>query len=280
MSASCRVESPAQLCIDIADWPVTLTLDGCDPRTRARLAEHYAAFLAPQQPTALSVRVFVEPGAAFIPTDVGRAWQIRSAMRGGRLEFTSHFESGWVDWASGQGSLSMRPQGDPENFLRVVYAWRCLEENSLLLHACGVIREENGHVFFGPSGSGKTTVASLSADRTVLSDDLVIIKKQDGRFRVHGVPFRGDLPEAPRTNAAADLRGLFVLAKDTGHSVARLAPSEGVALMAACVPFVMADPVNAFRVLGICADLCASVPVQALHFARDNGFWRVIDGLD
>ncbi len=56
----------------------------------------------------------------------------------------------------------MRPGGNPENYLRVIYAWRCLEQGALLVHASGVIRRGRGFVFFGPSGSGKTTSARLS----------------------------------------------------------------------------------------------------------------------
>jgi hypothetical protein len=132
-------------------------------------------------------------------------------------------------------------------------------------------------VFFGPSGSGKTTTARLSSAHTILSDDLVIIKKVAHQYRVFGVPFRGDLPEAPRTNASAELRGLFAIVKDTRHFLAPLALPEAVARLAQCVPFVMAQPETARRVTDICADLAARVPVRALHFRRDDGFWEIID---
>ena len=268
------------LTIRIADWDTTLHLAECDAATRAQIAEHYAAFLVPTSARAFTIHVRSEPGAPCLSPEAFREWQIRSTLRAGRLEFLSFFEKGWVDWATGQGALVLRAQGSPENFLRVVYAWRCLEGDALLLHASGIIRDTRGYVFFGPSGSGKTTITRLSQAHTVLSDDLVILKKQDARWRVYGVPFRGDLPEAPRTNAAADLHGIFALAKDSQHRVLPLPPPEAVARLSACVPFVMAHPGNARRVTGICAGLNASVPVRALHFDRDSKFWEVIDGLE
>lgn len=285
---------PNALTLCIADWHVTLRLDGCDAATRARIAERYAAFVVATQPTALSIHVRVEPGPAYIPFDLAPTWQIRTAARDGRIEFESHLEKGWivdpatsamVDRAAGtcpersrrEGALVLRPRGDPENFLRVLYAWLCLDHDALLLHACGVIREGRGYVFFGPSGSGKTTTARLSQEHIVLSDDLVILKKVAGKYRVFGVPFRGDLPAAPRTNASADLHGIFALVKDTQHSIAPLAVSEAVARLSACVPFVMAQPASVRRVIEICVDLAARVPVRALHFRRDAGFWKLID---
>ncbi|MEW5720507.1 MAG: hypothetical protein AB1817_17925, partial [Chloroflexota bacterium] len=157
------------LTIRIADWDTTLDLTECHDATRARLMEHYAAFRVPPSPGAFTVRVRVEPGAAYISPDSSRTWQIRSALRDGRLEFVSLFESGEMDWTTRQGALVMRSEGDPENFLRVLYAWRCLEDGALLVHASGIIRNGRGYAFFGPSGSGKTTTTRLSPRDTILS---------------------------------------------------------------------------------------------------------------
>jgi hypothetical protein len=266
-----------RLTICIADFPVTLVLADCDGPTRARITDHYSDFRIPAEPTTLSVHIRVEPGPDYIPLVPGATWQIRTAARDSRIEFESHFEKGWVDRAAGQGVLVVRPHGDIENFLRVLYAWFCVDHDSLLLHSCGIIRNGRGYVFFGPSGSGKTTTATLSSAHTILSDDLVIIKQVADRYRVFGVPFRGDLPEAPRTNASAELRGLFAIIKDTRHFLAPLALPEAVARLAQCVPFVMAQPETARRVTDICADLAVRVPVRALHFRRDDGFWEIID---
>ena len=266
--------------VNIAEMPVTLVLAECDDATRARILDRYSAFAATHAAAMLSIRLRVEPGAAFIPIGNSPYWQIRTAERDGRIEFESYFERGWADRISGEGELLLRPEGDAENYLRVLYAWLCLEQPGLVLHASGIISNGKGYVFFGASGSGKTTVSRLSLDRTVLSDDLVIVKKHNGVYRLYGVPFRGDFPEAPRHNASADLRGLFTLVKDTDHFVAPMEITEAAARLASCAPFVMAQAQSAQRVLRICADLAAQIPVRALHFRRDAGFWEVIDGLD
>lgn len=265
------------LTLSIADWRVTLQLDECDAATRAHLAEHYAAFIIPFDSRALTVRVRSETGALFIPFQDHDVWQIHTTTHNGVITFESHAEKGWLDRAAGRGELVLRPKGNVENYLRVLYAWLALDHDSLLLHACGIIRNGRGYVFFGPSGSGKTTTATLSSAHTILSDDLVIIKKIAGTYHACGVPFRGDLPEAPRTNASAELRGLFTLVKDTRHFLAPLALPDAVAQLVRCVPFVMAQPENAARVTNVCFDLARRVPLRELHFRRDDGFWSVID---
>lgn len=268
------------LTLAIADWQVSLLLDECDAAMRQHILARYAAFLVPFDPNALTVRVRSESGELFIPFQNHGVWQIRTAIQNGVIQFESHAEKGWVDRAAGRGELILRPRGLIENYLRVLYAWLALDHDSLLLHSCGIIRDGKGYVFFGPSGSGKTTTATLSAAYTILSDDLVIIKQVAGTYHVCGVPFRGDLPEAPRTNASAKLCGLFTLVKDTQHFLAPLTLPEAVAKLARCVPFVMTQPENARRVTNVCLDLASRVPVRALHFRRDAGFWDVIERME
>jgi hypothetical protein len=226
----------------------------------------------------LSIRIRTEPGPEFIRLNVSPTWQILTNERDGLIQFESYYEKGWVDRQKGLGELVMRPQGDPENYLRVLFAWMCLEQDGLLLHAGGVISNGKGYVFFGASGSGKTTIARLSLDRTILSDDLVIVKKKGPIFRLYGVPFRGDFPEAPRHNASADLRGLYTLVKDSRHYLEPVGLQEAVARLTACVPFVMVQPGAAQRVSELCIELAKQVQVQSLHFRADPGFWEVIDG--
>jgi hypothetical protein len=143
------------------------------------------------------------------------------------------------------------------------------------------VQRGRGYVFFGRSGSGKTTTTRLSPGAAILSDDLVILRCVEiaGRpaVQVYGVPFRGDLAEAPRRNAAAPLAGLYALVKDTDHFWEPLAAHAAVGQLSACVPFVMSRPADAGRVLALCAEITARVPVRTLHFRRDPGFWKVID---
>jgi len=269
---------PNELTISIADLPITLCLEWLDQAARAKIVTRYSDFIVPAAPAEFTISIRVEPGAEFIPFGIAPSWQIRTSRQDQRIDFESHCEKGWVDYASRRGELVIRPRGsDIENFLRVLYAWLCIEHGSLLLHACGVIRHQRGYVFFGPSGNGKTTTARLSAAYTILSDDLIIIKKNQDKFIVCGTPFRGDLPEAPRTNQSAELVGVFALTKDTRHYLAPLASSEAVARLVQCVPFVMSQPQNALRVTEICIDLANHVPVQMLHFQRDTTFWEIIE---
>ncbi|MCX7840740.1 MAG: hypothetical protein N2559_15000, partial [Anaerolineae bacterium] len=130
-----------KLTLSIADWRVSLLLDECDAAMRAQILARYAAFIVPFDPSALAVRVRSEPGELFIPFEKYGVWQIRTTMQNGVIQFESHAEKGWVDRTARRGEVTLRPSGNIENYLRVLYAWLALDHSSLLLHACGIIRD-------------------------------------------------------------------------------------------------------------------------------------------
>ena len=261
--------------LEIAGIGVALTIT--DPGMIARVREHYADFIVAAGQPQVNVEVKTIPGARFVPERPG-PWVIETQLEKNHLTYRSYFDAGWVDLERRVGGLETAPEADLENFLRVLYAHLCLRHGGLLLHASGVVKGQAGYVFFGASGNGKTTVAQLSLGLgyIVLSDDLVILKTSGDQCRVFGVPFRGTLPEAPRTNAVGNLTGLFALAKDTRHYLVEMSKSRAVSRLAACAPFVMTEPAHAGQVMKICAELATRVPVRELHFSRDAGFWEVI----
>ena len=110
----------------------------------------------------------------------------------------------------------------------------------------------------------------------MLSDDLVMLGWEAGRAHVFGVPFRGEMIDAPRTNASAPLWGLYSPVKAAEHALLPLAPVDALARLTAVVPFVMEQPESASQVLGVCAALLAAVPAYALHFRKDSGFWPLL----
>jgi hypothetical protein len=246
-----------------------------------RLRRRYATFLTPDpQRVDSRIDVRVRPGARYIEAEPG-PWVIESSYSQERLTFRSFTEQGEVDLRRGEGWLELHPSAHVENFLRVLFAWLCLQNNAILLHSAGVIRQGRGYVFFGPSGAGKTTTSYLAAQTAdVVSDDLTIIRLEQGRCWLYGVPFKGELSDAPRANQHAPLFGLYRLRQDTTHYLEPLSSVRGVAELVAAAPFVVSELNLSQQLMALCQQIVATVPVQELHFSRDDGFWKVIDGLD
>jgi hypothetical protein len=148
----------------------------------------------------------------------------------------------------------------------------------VLLHAAGVVRNGFGYVFFGPSGAGKTTTSRIAARSfDVVSDDLVVIRIENGSGTLYGVPFRGEMSDAPRANQKAPLKGIFRLRQDTEHYIEPMSRVTAVASLAASSPFIVRELSLSDLLVDICEVIVRSVPVMALHFKRDDGYWKVID---
>lgn len=261
--------------INIADYTILLKTE--NEAMAERLRERYADFLVDGGDPVASITLNVIPGAEFLELIPG-PWIIESEYSDEGLTYRSYMEKGAVDWRTKQGHLDMHPNAHVENFLRVIYAWLCLQDGGLLLHAAGLIRNGDGFVFFGPSGAGKTTTTRLSADQAeILSDDLVVLRCNDGKCMLFGVPFKGDYSDAPRANQRAELKAIFRLKQDSAHYLESLPHVTAVAELVASSPFVVRDLGLSQKLIAVCQQIAETVPVQLLHFQRDNGFWREID---
>lgn len=263
-----------QILINIANFVVALNTN--DTEVAQRIQERYHEFLGTDEKPQISVTLKIVPGALYIKPRPG-SWVIESSYTAERLTYCSYQERGEVDLISGLGYLEMDPAAHIENFLRTVYAWLCVQNDALLLHSAGVIRDGCGYVFFGPSGAGKTTTSRLASQTAhVVSDDLVIIQCDENGCTLYGVPFKGELSEAPRANQQAPLKGLFRLRQDTSHYLEPVPHVKAVADLVAASPFIVRERQLSDQLVTVCSKIAQHVPVQQLHFKRDDGFWKVI----
>lgn len=261
--------------LDIAGFKLALrsTSRDADQRIRTRYHDFITDNSAPQ----IDITLSVVPGAQFVEIKPG-PWVIEVEYADNRLFYQSYLERGEVNLISGVGTLEMAPEASIENFLRTVVAWLCVSSDALMLHAAGVIRDGLGYVFFGPSGAGKTTTSRISAKvAEVVSDDLVIIRVENGIGKLYGVPFRGEMSEAPRANQSAPLKAIFRLRQDTAHFLEQTSSVTSIAELVAASPFVVQELSLSARLIEVCDKISRSVPILTLHFKRDDGFWKVID---
>jgi len=152
-----------------------------------------------------------------------------------------------------------------------------LAKGGVLIHAAGVVRAGRAFVFFGPSGSGKTTTTTLSPGSRILSDDLLMISRENGGFRAASVPFRGLRTPAASSDESYPIAGLFRLIKDESDYLEELSRPQAVGQVVQSLPFVTDRPEAAPRILEVVSDLVSDIPVKKLHFRKDPGFWRVIE---
>jgi hypothetical protein len=139
-------------------------------------------------------------------------------------------------------------------------------------HACGVIDEDGlGLLFAGQSGAGKTTTARLYqrySHAQILSDDRVIVRRENDRFFIHGTPWHGEADLA--LNSSAPLRAILLPEAGGRNELLRLDGADAVARLVARSFLPFHDRSSIERTSQIVSQLVSSVPCYRFPFVPDQ----------
>jgi hypothetical protein len=164
---------------------------------------------------------------------------------------------------------------DLDSLLRILLSVLLVERRGCLLHAATVVRGGKAYVFMGRSGAGKSTVASLAPAGSVLTDEISLLRCDEGTWRAYGTPFWGEF-RADGQNRAAPLAGILALAQAPRNRVQRIPPRQALAGLLGNTLFFAPGREPRERLLGILAGLLQSVPVYRLEFRKEPSFWEVL----
>lgn len=140
----------------------------------------------------------------------------------------------------------------------------------MLFHAAGVIDRGKGYLFAGQSGAGKTTTARLWQGLEgvqVVNDDKVIIREQDGGFKLYGTPWHGEGGIA--SPESAPLRNIFVLKQALRNSLTKLTPVQAASSLLARAFIPLWDQEKMGFILNFLDRLCQKIPCYELGFLPD-----------
>jgi len=162
-----------------------------------------------------------------------------------------------------------------DSLLRVLLSWKLAGRHGFLLHAATVVRGGMAYVFTGRSGAGKSTVASLSPVGTVLTDEVSLLRFENGEWRAYGTPFWGEF-RAAGSNSSAPIRGLFRLVQAAEYRVTPLRPREMLRALLPNVLFFSPESEANRRLLEILGQAVDSISGYELAFRKDPAFWEAL----
>lgn len=158
-----------------------------------------------------------------------------------------------------------------------------LKDMGTFIHSCGIAEGKDGYIFAGPGGSGKSTIGKLSFPRTVICDDLVLLRKNtNGKRRIFGTPFFGDLQ---CVNKGLNCRALYFIKKSNTNAIIPIRRmdaavelmKEGVIGGFVSIPGIQ-DILSRSKMFYSIVDLLDGVPCFRIEFKKDNSFWELING--
>lgn len=253
----------------------TAILTSC-PEIAAVVQARYKSFLSPDSPDWR-----IEMTACQAAADLTSPEDLEVRQDGGPQRFSVRRPDlvGSLDLGERRGHVALVPgEIAIESFLRIAHTLALVAEGALLVHSSCLVRDERAYLFCGPSGSGKTTVARLSTDAIVLTDELPVLRAANGRATAYGTPFWGELAYGAE-DRSAPLVGIYFLRQDSRHVVQPLERRPALTRLLPNVLFFAREGGLPARVFEIAADLVEAVPCFDLSFRPDPGFWEAIDNV-
>lgn len=156
--------------------------------------------------------------------------------------------------------------------LELLTITRLARGEGVILHGCGISREGCGIVFAGESGAGKSTLSRLWAQSKgidVLSDDRVIVRRQNGRFCLYGTPWHGDAAFA--APGGVPLERVFFIRHGEQNAVRPLARAFCVRELLKCSFPPLWEAAGMSFTLEFFDALTSAVPCAELAFVPDVG---------
>ena len=151
--------------------------------------------------------------------------------------------------------------------------------SGVIIHGCGIARNDKGVLFAGESGAGKSTLARLLDQENsveVLSDDRTIVRKRGGEFWMYGTPWHGDAEfGSPRE---VRLESIFLLRHGRTNSVKEMIGSDPVSQLLTCSFPPLWDSQGMEFALELFTELTARVPCQELSFKPEGSVIEFLNG--
>lgn len=237
--------------------------------------DRYSGFRIPSEdgdhPISYALRVSVQedllPGSEVTPT----VEQTSDGFRFDRRDFQMTYDQ---EQRTLTGTVA-RSMYSFDSMMRVFFTLILLDLDGCLVHGSSIVEDGKAFLFYGVSGSGKTTTTILSAPRTVLSDELTLVRKIDSAYRAFGTPFWGELQKNGE-NVSAPLHRILWLRKDPEVYLEAQTPRQALRQLLPCILFFAQEPKLVERVVDRIVDLVENVPVAALHFRKDDSFWTLL----
>jgi len=199
-----------------------------------------------------------------------------SAVDHAQAEFAYEFEGAKLRASSrGISFDGVKNEYALDSLLRILLSWKLVTRQGFLLHAATVLKDGKAYVFTGRSGAGKSTVASLSPAGSVLTDEISLLRRENGLWRAYGTPFWGEF-RAAGSNTSAPVAGIFRLVQAAENQVTPLRPLEVFRALMPNVLFFSREAEANRRLLDILSQVVAEIPGYILAFRKNPTFWEVL----
>jgi len=184
-----------------------------------------------------------------------------------------------LDLRAGTGTLKAVPTEQClDAFLRSLLSFLLLRSGGFMLHSAGLVREGKAYLFLGKSGAGKSTLSKLAAAAgvEVVSDEINLLRFENGCFRAYGSPFWGEM-RADGRPGSWPLGGIYLLGKAKANRLIPCSGGEALRLLLRCLVNFDDRPGAAGNIMKNAVRLLRKARFSRLKFSKaDGGFVSLV----
>lgn len=166
------------------------------------------------------------------------------------------------------------------NFFRWFLSERLIHLNQCMLHsACILDHEQRAHVFLGPSGAGKTTMTELSSPRTILGDDMNLLKVEKRRVLCSPGAVGGLYLPQVDLDQSFPLAGFYWLQQSNVNNISSLSPIKQYQYLYASLANISWPGISSSSLKQadyLIHSILERFEVKTLHFKKETSVWSII----
>ena len=150
----------------------------------------------------------------------------------------------------------------------------------VIIHGCGIKKDDRGLLFAGESGAGKTTMARIWShvpDIEVLSDDRTLIRKKDDHFVMYGTPWHGEGKFG--SPGSVKLDQIYFINHAGENSIIKSTNAQSVTQFLQCSFPPFWDVAGMEYSMDVFSELAEATPCHMLSFKPDNSIIEFVDEL-
>jgi len=255
---------------------LAIQIDSCDAFTRDLLRERWPEFLS-ESGSHVDIKLRVEADFSMANAfDPNRPSELSVSQEDGVWRFQRIDFNG--EWNPATHEARVKYAGELpfiSSFLRVLTAAYLSRSNGALIHSSTVNTGRGIVLFPGPSGTGKSTVAGLSGEGRVLSDEVSSVRIVGDRVFAMPTPFWGDLPRT-RACGGGPLRAIVLI--ERGEPRCDIASkAEALAMLMHCAFAFDGGAVDKRGLLTTMNSLVERVPLFMLRYTAPESPWPLLE---
>ncbi|HNQ77072.1 MAG TPA: hypothetical protein PK747_02910 [Acidobacteriota bacterium] len=275
-------EMAGPLSLSLAIGRISVRVEGLSGRMHEKASERYSANIVKEGQARHTVSLF-KGAERYLEKPSDGFLKIEEEFRGDKFVMMSHDFAAAADADLREGCLLLSDPDDAssssialENYLLRIFSWLALRAGGFMLHSCGLENDGKAYIFFGSSGSGKSAVATMTPGLRILSDDMVLVFPENGRYMAASTPFWGALARLTRENIVLPVAGCYRIRKSTRTECVDANGPKALGMLLPCCPFLVGEKIRSDLLVPNLIGFIGKTRVCELYLPLEPEFWEMI----